>query len=300
MKHHLAMLTAFAVAACGGTGDNRAVRDQPSAAANGDSAPVGAVDLENGVATFAPAQRPGTSWRQRVSLQVAELEDYAPEVLARFSSIKPLRTRAGHLRFSTDAIHDPRAAAVFLGRLERGNEPAAVRAALAQALPRTGGFFADALVDLLDAETDQRVRAVLVASARRAPVDLALPALARGLRDASPNVRAEAAYTVSALPAGARLAGTLISLLADSAEKPRVAAAEALGVLRVARARNALAALLGDASSDVRLATLRALGQIDPSWIKGRPMLGTLAADSDPRIARLARHLARGDEPTDQ
>ena len=51
---------------------------------------------------------------------------------------------------------------------------------------------------------------------------------------------------------------------------------------------SALAARLSDPESDVRLEALRALQRIDRGWLEGRAELVKLAADPDPRIARLA------------
>src|SRR5688572_15128456 len=74
-------------------------------------------------------------WRTRVRAHVAELRASSAALHTELAQLEPARTRAGFLRFTSKALHDPHAAAVFLERLTSGRESEAVRAALAEALP---------------------------------------------------------------------------------------------------------------------------------------------------------------------
>lgn len=216
-----------------------------------------------------------------------------PAPRAALSSLRPGTTRAGHLRFATDEIHDPVAAQVFLERLARRDEPEDVRAALAEALPRTGGDFGDALAPLLASEPSPLVRAALVGAAARAPAPVAHPVIRRGLADADREVRLQAARAAAAHPEGAALAATLRASLASDDAALRAELARALGVHRVIAARDELVALLGDRSPDVRLAALRAVERSAPGSLRGSPELEQLSTDPDGRVSRAAAALLK-------
>ena len=236
---------------------------------------------------------PGT-WRDRVRVHAAELAAADPARSSTLRALAPARTRAGTPRFTDPAIHDPRAAAVLLQRLVDGGDPAPVRAALVEALPRTGGLYADAVRELVTAETSPEVRMAMVFSVRRAPAVDALAVIAAGLADRDGEVTAEAARAAAAQPDGARLAPALTTALAAADPSTRAEAARALGVLAISPATGALTALLVDAEAEVRLEALRALDRITPGALAGLPAVRALAADPDPRIARLATRLAAG------
>ena len=154
-------------AACGGTED--APVDRAS------SAPLVAP---------APAQAPTIDgdWRARVQADVAALQAQDPSLYAELMALAPAKTRAGHLRFTSTPSADPRATSVLIDRLLRGASEDE-RAALIEALPRTRGMYADALVELFSSEPVASVRAVYVHAAKRAPADHALRVLQRGLAD---------------------------------------------------------------------------------------------------------------------
>lgn len=241
----------------------------------------------------APAAAPTASatgpWRARVAAELAALRRDAPALHAELATLQPARTRAGLLRFTTSSIHDPRVAAVFLDRIVNAREPEPVRAALVEALPRTGGLYADAAAELIASERSPLVRATYVHAARRAPADPALAIIERGLADADPVVTAEAARAAAAHPAGGRAAASLRAALGSADAMTRAAAARALGVLAVAGSEAALTARLADPAADVRLEALRALDRLAPGAVAG---LDALARDPDPRVARLAARLA--------
>lgn len=240
----------------------------------------------------APAQVATASraWRDRVAAEVAALRASSPQLLAELTALAPAKTRAGHVRFTSDAIHDPRAASVFLDRLARGGESEDVRAALVEALPRTGGAFADAAVELFGSESSALVRGSYVFAARRAPAPQAIALVKRGLADAAAPVQAEAARTAAAHASGAQVAAELRAALAAPDPAVRSEVARTLGLLKITDARDQLVPLLGDTSADVRLESLRAIDRIQPGFAKTLP-LDRLAADSDPRVVALVSRL---------
>ena len=228
-------------------------------------------------------------WRERIAAEIAALD---PARKSELYALVPQTTRAGGSRFTTDVIHDPRVAAVFLDRLARKTDDEATRGALAEALPRTGGVYADAVAELVGGEASPAVRAIYMHGARRAPNDHALAILRRGFADSAIEVRAEAARTASAHLAGAQLAAELRTALADSDPALRAEAARSLGILKIAVARDELSRALGDGVADVRLEAMRALDRIAPGSLAGTAMVNQLANDPDERVSRLAQKLA--------
>jgi HEAT repeat protein len=213
----------------------------------------------------------------------------APVAADELGALQPVRTRAGHLRFTDPRLADPGAAAVFAARLAAPATPAAERLALAEALPRCGGAWAPAALQQLAVEADPEVRAVLVGGLRRADAPAARDGARAGLADASPRVRAAAATLAGWVPAaGDELRPALRARLADAAPEVRAAAARALGLLADREGSAALARGLGDEAAEVRLESLRALQRIDPADAAARPELAALRADADARVRRLA------------
>ncbi|MCA9687520.1 MAG: HEAT repeat domain-containing protein, partial [Myxococcales bacterium] len=144
--------------------------------------------------------------------------------------------------------------------------PEATRAALAAALPRTGGEWAEALVDMLAGEDDPAVRVAMVSTLHRAPPAIARRGLALGLDDGDAAVRYEAAMTAASVPSVTdepALTGILRQRLTDGDARTRAAAARSLGVLGVTEAFAEIAALVADDDSHVRLESLQALGRLD-------------------------------------
>ena len=276
MNKLVSSLLLAACAACGAAAD--------------DHEPAGAPAAQ--VAAPAVVQAPVTGdWRARVAADVAALRAASPELYAELAALAPRTTRAGLLRFTTQVDRDPRAAAVFLDRLARGGASEGERGALVEALPRTGGVFADALAELMAAEPSAAVRAVYVFVAWRAPEALALPVLRRGFTDGDAEVRAAAAGR----PPPRRRRRAARARAARRARRPRRRharrgrprardpadrrARRAGGAARRRRARRAARAL-------------RALDRVAPGSLAAHPALPALAADADPRIAQLARKVA--------
>jgi HEAT repeat protein len=203
--------------------------------------------------------------------------------------MQPQKTRAGWLRFTDPVINNPDAAAILLERLIGGADAPEVRAALAEAIGRTRGDYAVDVSELLASEADPRVREMLVGTlGRQAPTPAALVGLATALQDSAAQVRAAAARTAAYRSDGAQLGDALLGLLADAESSVRSEAAQTLGVLQVAAAKQSLVALLADADAQVRLDALRAVHRIDPEFALALPVLAQLEQDDDARVQRLA------------
>jgi HEAT repeat protein len=228
-------------------------------------------------------------WRVRSARDAQTIRRDNPELAQLVAELEPSPTRAGFARFTTPVIHDPAVASLLLVRLAEGGDPPDVRAALVEALPRTGGDFADAVLDLLTEEQDAQVRVALVSSLRRAPASHAVPGLELALADRDPAIRALAAQTAAMHEQGHALADPLRAALSDEHGPTRAAAARAMGVFGITAAQGQLAGLVDDDVPEVRLEALRALTRVDPAGATRLPQLERLQRDGDPRVARLAR-----------
>lgn len=235
-----------------------------------------------------PASLAGLTWRERTSSELAAME---PKKRDELTALAPQSTPAGP-RFTVESVRDPRATVVFIDRLARKADTEDVRAALAEALPRTGGPYADAVADLFVDEGSALVRTAYVISARRAPADHAVSILRRAFADASVEVRAEAARSAAAYSAvGLKLASELRNALSDSDPILRVEATRTLGGLRIEAAMGELDKALSDPSPDVRLEAMRALDRIAPGSLAGTATVVALQSDPDERVSRLAKQL---------
>jgi hypothetical protein len=237
---------------------------------------------------------PASDWQARVDATVKTLAAEDPALHERLLSMEPATTHAGSIRFTDPAIHDPRATAVLLHRLQTENLDPAMRAALVEALPRTGGDYGEAAVALLGQEKDASVRTALVGTMRRAQPDRAVEGVSLGLSDEDPRVRAEAATMAGWISEGATLEPQLLSALKEQDPQIRAAASRSLGVLEVASAFDAIVPLLADDSAEVRLQALHAIERIDAGQASKLDALRGLQNDPDSRVSRAAKKLAGG------
>ena len=184
---------------------------------------------------------------------------------------------------------DGNSAAIVIDRLARKVDPEDVRVSLAEALPRNGGVYADALADLFVDENSAKVRAAFV---RATPSDQAVSILRRAFADPSTEVRIAAARLAATHTVCERLASELRTALTDRDPALRTEAARSLGALKIEAARDELVQALGDGSAEVRLEAMRALDKIAPGSLAKTAAVMALRSDSDPRVAELAQKLA--------
>lgn len=248
-----------------------------------------AVDLSSASDAELSVLAADPDWGVRVDAALELSRRADPDLTQLRLELRPRATRAGFLRFTTAVMNTPEAAPALLHRL-RGDEPAAVRGALADSLSRQSAPWADAVLELLAEEPDASVRAVLVHSLRFVSPVQAQETVALGLSDADPTVRAEVARLIARRADGAALSLDLRSVLGDPDPDVRAAAAQSLGALRV-DARAELQALLDDPSGDVRLQALRALHRLDPVGTRGLASTRALVTDVDARVARKASRI---------
>jgi HEAT repeat protein len=254
-----------------------------------DDATAPSADV-GGKADSAGAPVPSADWRVRVAGEMARLENERPERVAELRAMAPRVTRAGHLRFTT-SVDDADVATVFLSRLAGGERDPGVRAALIEALPRTGGVFADALGEL-SAEPVAEVRAIAQAIAWRAPAEAALPVMRAGLADADAGVRAEAARAVSRHVDGKALAAEVAARLTDADAEVRAAAVRTVGIVGGADS-DAVATLLADRRAEVRLEALRSLRRTEPALAEQLVRARELDRDPDARVRAAAAAATR-------
>lgn len=212
-------------------------------------------------------------------------------------SVEPGVTRAGTARFNRPELETPLAAGPLFARLLLSGEAPEVRAALVEAIARTGGDWAPAMVRLQAVEADAWVRLFILETARRAPEREALALLRGGLVDDEARVRAAAVRAIPAVPsAPASLQREVLAALGDPAAEVRAGAARSAGWMGLQGASQGLSALVADAGPEVRLAALRALERLHGKG--GAPTQRAavaLAEDVDPGVRRAARSLLSAD-----
>ena len=214
-------------------------------------------------------------WRERVA---AELNTLEAKKLIELMAMSP-----------ASATRDPKLGAVFLDRLARKADAEDVRVALAEALPKTGAAYVDALLELFVDENSAKVRAAFV---RATPNDQALAILRRAFADPSTEVRLVALKSASTHTVCEQLASELRTTLTDREPALRIEAARAIGALKIEAARDELVYALGDGDPEVRLEAMRALDHIAPGSLAGTAAVTALKSDPDTRVAELAQKLA--------
>ncbi len=229
-------------------------------------------------------------WRIRQQAGLAQGWQSWPDLYTRFQVEQAFPTRNGLPRFRGPAVADARLTPLFLERLLREPDPG-LQLALIDVLPRTGGDWSQAMVELASQQQDERLRSVMVASLRYADDAWALQGLRAGLQDTSELVRAEAARAAGWHDSGATLASELISASSDDDAYVRAMAARSLGYLQLSAAFDSLALLLADPEARVRLQAINALERLDPQRLAEQPLLAVLARDPDPAVARAAQRV---------
>jgi hypothetical protein len=293
-SHTLLVAAALAVlpACAGDVDDFDGLRSTPEGTVAPASAERQAHDRS---ASPAVAASPARDWRPWVAAEVERLRSDRPDYFDQLMALPVRATRAGFPRLTGPLVRDPDAAPILLHRLLSKGEPVDTRAAIVEALPRTTGDYSAAVAELMELETDPRVRELLCAALARAQAPYAIEGLERGLADSAARVRAEALRSLGhrATDAG-ELEPQIIAALSDPDLGVQQEAARTLGNLEVVAAKDALVARLDSPSADVRRHSLRALSRIDPEHTRSLPQLQALRSDPDPKVARLAEQLATG------
>ena len=203
--------------------------------------------------------------------------------------LEPHVTRAGSYRFLLPDDRDQELTDSLLARLRDGGEDAAVRQALVEALPRSGGDWS-AVTELYAGEVAP-VRATMVDGAKHADAELASSLIHLALADGDWEVRAAGARAAGwQTELGDALGPDVLTALQDGHPEVRAFAARSAGWLHL-DAFGQVSPLLADVDPTVRLYTLRALERIDEDRLRALPSLATLEADTDPRVARAAAQL---------
>lgn len=294
IKPFIVSLVSLAAVACSGAPDTDALRSVEGAASPADAAESPAVTASAPKVVAAEPAPAVADWRPWVEAEVERLRAQRPDYYDAVMTMPARTTRAGFPRFTGPQVRDPEAAPILLHRLLSKGEPSEIRAAIVEALPRTSGDYSAAAAELLTLETDPRVRELLVGIMHRAQAPYALQGLERGLSDANPAVRAEAARAAGRRTESLELAPKLIAALTDTESKVQIEAARALGNLQAESAKEALVGRLSSDSAQVRRHALRALSRIDAGFARALPQLETLRADADPKVARVAETIASG------
>ena len=214
-----------------------------------------------------------------------------------WSDAEPTVTRNGMLRFITGPDFVPGAVPEILERLENGDEGTLVRAALVEALRRTGAeaeLWGSAVAKASLQESDAYVRMTMVDTLRRVPMTAETnvqTALEASLASPNVEVRAAGARTIGGHAQGKLMANQLIAAMDDTAPEVRQSATQAVGWLTLDAAFGPLQARLSDDDALTRARALRALGRIDSHQAAKLPQVRLMVADTDPRVVRAAQIL---------
>jgi HEAT repeat protein len=248
----------------------------------------------------APPARPAEAvvaltWQQRTAIAVAEMQDKEPERYKKLSKLLPNRRVGDEKQYTQTIAQDPGAAAVFLKRLLNGSDSVAVRLALVDALPATGGDWQEGVAALVAIDASPRVRKKLIETLRYVPPPHDITGLRNGFNDEDVQVRAAAARTVGFARDGIGLFQEVVSMTFDEDWDARAAACQSLGKFGHMAAWPQLLRMLGDPHPEVRLQVLIALEHLDAEATRQLPALDKLANDrQNPRLASLARRLKSG------
>jgi hypothetical protein len=246
----------------------------------------------------APPARPAEAvvaltWQQRTAIAVAEMQDKEPERYKKLSKLLPNRRVGDEKQYTQTIAQDPGAAAVFLKRLLNGSDSVAVRLALVDALPATGGDWQEGVAALVAIDASPRVRKKLIETLRYVPPPHDITGLRNGFNDEDVQVRAAAARTVGFARDGIGLFQEVVSMTFDGDDWD--ARAAACPVARQVRAQGGLAAAAADAGRSPPGGAVAGVDRARAPRRRGHaplPALDKLAKDrQNPRLASLARRL---------
>ncbi len=231
---------------------------------------------------------PPVPWTTRLALEVHNFKTAEPTRAKHLQELQPDHTNvANELVFTQPELREPAAAAVLLHRLLHASESRQVRRALVDALPLTGGAWQEGAAAMIALEGDPVIRRNLVMLMRHAGPPHGLEGLRLGFKDEDPSINIAAARAAGFSPSGLQLGPELYSASLSADPELRVAAIQAIGMLKLPQAPQVLQKALGDEDREVRLQALLAYEQLDPVGVLWLPELETLARDrKSHRIAR--------------
>lgn len=241
----------------------------------------------------AKPEPPKLTWQQRTAVAIADLQQQDPARYKKLRSLKPNRRVGDEQLFSQPIAADPRAAPVFLQRLLNGSDSVAVRLALVDALPGTGGDWQEGIAALVAIDASPRVRKKLVETMRYVDPPHSIDGLRHGFNDEDLAVRVAAARTAGFARDGIGLYQEVVSMTFNDEDWDlRAAAVQSLGKFNNKAAWPQLVRMLGDPHPTVRLQVLIALEHLDAEAAGKLPELDKLAKDrQNPRVAKLAQRL---------
>ena len=230
----------------------------------------------------------GADWQKRVLAMDVRAWQFDRAVATLAWTEAPAPYRSGLLRLNDPRLQVADAAGPLLARLVWGGEPQPIRVALAEAVSHAGKGWGGVVAAMLPAESDPRVRTVLVEDGRYADAAAALQLVRLGFEDNAATVRAAAARTAAWLTPTTAFKDELLAALGDSDAAVRAEAARTVGWLDVDGGWQPLVARLADADAGVRLAALKALQHMDSAGAASLPEVDALRQDKDVRVHRAA------------
>lgn len=229
----------------------------------------------------------GATWQDRLAADLVADPDRARLIW----EAQPITTRNGYARFVDDAFGGPEAAPFILDRYLHKGEDSGLRVALVEALERTRGDWAEALVSALPDEADPWVRATIVSSLTHAEAAPAALGVRLGAVDVDPDVRAAAMRVIAGRPDMGDRVDLVLAGLADGDAAVRTAATRAVGWRGMASAWGAVVALMDDPDANVQVGALRALDRLDTGRAAGLPRVRSLTQSPDHRVAAAAQRI---------
>ncbi|HCH63988.1 MAG: hypothetical protein CL927_12635 [Deltaproteobacteria bacterium] len=230
-------------------------------------------------------------WAQSALTSAAALQSSNPDLADAILAAEPRPSRSGVPLFIDPTWYTPEAAGTILVRFAGGEDTPAERAALLDALSRTGGQWVPAVAGLLAHETEPAVRRMIVELMRDAPVATARDVVQAALKDSDPGVRTAALRVIGFHPSGSDLASLGLASLSDPVATVRSEAARSIGYSGYAQGFEPIRTLLADSDANVRFRALRSLEKLDIARVKTLSELGTLAVDNDAKVAQEAQKL---------
>lgn len=215
--------------------------------------------------------------------ELTYLEEQNPQEYARVSSLTPIPTRAGHLRFVGSDLVDPKWAPLYLDRYTNGTEPTNVRNALLDLLYRTLGTLPEEVLSSYDEEPDQ-IRASIIEM-----TDFGVIVPEKVQKDPSALVRAAFVRQVAKSPEASKR--FILHALQDEDPKVLADAARAAHQKECMEATPVLSSLALTDDHVVALRALYALSKLDHASARALVKKHNLTASPHKNLALFAKTL---------